>query len=570
MAQKESTRIKRLAAQRSSAVSASARVMSPSARRTVIIAFAFSGMAALMYEVLWTRELSLVFGSTVYAVSMMLAAFMSGLSLGAFLGGRWADRTDNPVALFAKLEFGIGILGLLTLVIVQALPGIYFAVFDATRPPFAIFFLLQMALSFLVMLAPTTLMGATFPVVTKIATFAIDEVGQDVGTVYSVNTLGSIAGSLGTGFLLIPLLGVKATTVAAACVNIAVAAVVWWASGKRITSRLVTVGAVLLVAALALALTTQQAAFAHNFYRIGDFATAQEYRAYRDSLHVRFFADDVHGRVVVLQEPGGDLLMQNSGKVEGSTGPLDLQTTSLLARLPMASASATDTVLVIGLGTGFTARAALAGGAGTVDTVEINDAVVEASRLFVGDAVDSDPRHETHVTDARNYLELADTRYDVITSEPSYPLSTHVSHLFTREFYQLVESRLSDDGVFCQWIPRYLLRDEDTLMMLKTFTAVFPNTHVWGSNQGEDEAVDLLLIGIKGECQPDPAVVQAAVLAAIGPVDFSYYAGPDEVAAATSDASVPLNTDDRPLLEFRTPRNQVEFYREGLEGLRRN
>ncbi|PKQ29963.1 MAG: hypothetical protein CVT60_02680 [Actinobacteria bacterium HGW-Actinobacteria-10] len=570
MAKKHSTRTKRPVTQPPPASSPVAGTISPGARRTVLIAFAFSGMAALMYEVLWSRELSLVFGSTVYAVSMMLAAFMSGLSLGAFLGGKWADRTDNPVALFAKLEFGIGVLGLFTLVIVQALPGIYFTVFDVARPPFAIFFLLQMALSFLVMLAPTTLMGATFPVVTKIATLAIDEVGQDVGTVYSVNTLGSIAGSLGTGFLLIPLLGVKATTVAAACVNIAVAAAVWWASGKRMTSRLASVGVVLLVGALTAALMTQQAAFAHNFYRIGDFSTAEEYREYRDSLLVRFFADDIHGRVVVLEEPGGDLLMQNSGKVEGSTGPLDLQTTSLLARLPMASASSTETVLVIGLGTGFTARAALAAGAGSVDTVEINDAVVEASRLFVGDTVDSNPRHATHVTDARNYLELTHTRYDVVTSEPSYPLSTHVSHLFTREFYELVESRLNDDGVFCQWIPRYLLRDEDTLMMLKTFTAVFPNTHVWGSNQGQDEAVDLLLIGIKGNRRPDPAVVQAAVLHAVGPVDFSYYAGPDEVASATSDAALPLNTDDRPLLEFRTPRNQIEFYREGLEGLRRN
>ncbi|MCG2808021.1 MAG: hypothetical protein L6413_07105, partial [Coriobacteriia bacterium] len=153
------------------------------ARTIAVVAFAFSGMAALMYEVLWTRELSLVFGSTVYAVSMMLAAFMSGLSLGAFLGGRWADRSPNLYILFARLEFGIGVLGLVTLVLVQALPGIYFMVFDAARPSFGVFFLLQMLLSFLVMLAPTTLMGATFPVVTKIATQALDELGTEVGNV---------------------------------------------------------------------------------------------------------------------------------------------------------------------------------------------------------------------------------------------------------------------------------------------------------------------------------------------------------------------------------------------------
>jgi len=427
-----------------------------------------------------------------------------------------------------------------------------------------------MALSFLVMLAPTTLMGATFPVVTRIATVALDEVGTDVGTVYSVNTLGSIIGSLATGFLLIPLIGVKATTLVAAGLNIGVAAVVWSLSGKKVTGKVAAVaGSVLLLAVMA-AFASQQAAFAHNFYRIGDFATAQEYREYRDSLKTRFFADDVHGRVVVLEEPSGDLLMQNSGKVEGSTGPLDRQTTSLLALLPMHSAASTESVLVIGLGTGFTARAALEAGAGSVDTVEINDAVVEASKLFVGDDLASNPDHSVFVMDARNYLAGSDAGYDVITSEPSYPLSTHVSHLFTLEFYRLAESRLSEDGVFCQWIPRYLLRDEDTLMMLKTFAEVFPNVAVWGSNQGQDEAVDLLLIGTKGARQADPAAVQAAVIEAMGPTDFSYYAGPDEVAQATSDPEIPLNTDDRPLLEFRAPRNQIEFYREGLEGLRRN
>lgn len=539
------------------------------ARKVTIVAFAFSGMAALMYEVLWTRELSLVFGSTVYAVSMMLAAFMSGLSLGAFLGGRWADRSPNLYILFARLEFGIGVLGLITLVLVQALPGIYFMVFDAARPSFGVFFLLQMLLSFLVMLAPTTLMGATFPVVTKIATQALDELGTEVGNVYSINTLGSIAGSLGTGFLLIPLIGVKSTTVAAACVNIAVASVVWFVAGRRLTGKALAVLGILMAGAFAAAFGTSQAAFAHNFYRIGDFATSQEYEQYRDSLTTRFFADDVHGRVVVLEEPGGDLLMQNSGKVEGSTGPLDRQTTALLANLPMASAVSTESVLVVGLGTGFTARAALAGGADSVSTVEINQAVVEASRLFVGDELDDDPRHEVHVTDARNYLAATEDRYDVVTSEPSYPLSTHVSHLFTLEFYRLVESRLRDDGVFCQWIPRYLLRDEDTLMMLKTFAEAFPNMQVWGSNQGQDEAVDLLLIGIKGDRVPDPGEVHASVTEVVGPLDFSYYAGQAEVMQATSDPLVPLNTDDKPLLEFRAPRNQIEFYRNGLEGLRR-
>ncbi len=315
-------------------------------RRIVVIAFAFSGTAALMYEVLWTRELSLVFGSTVYAVSMMLAAFMSGLSLGAWLGGKWADKSKNLLVLFGKLEFGIAVFGLLSIPLVQVLPTVYFYIYDAVRPGFLMFFVFQMLLSFLIMLVPTTFMGATFPVVSKVNTAALDELGTDVGNVYSINTLGSIAGSLLAGFLLIPLIGVKATTFVAAALNLIVSGAMFYVAGKLPGRRLVTVGLVGLAGAVAFGLVSQQEAFAHSFYRIGDFATFEEYEEYRDSIVTTYFADDVHGRVVVFETSDGERHLQNSGKVEGSTQELDRQTTSLsrcclspLPRSPRACSS---------------------------------------------------------------------------------------------------------------------------------------------------------------------------------------------------------------------------------------
>jgi spermidine synthase len=539
-------------------------------RRIAVAAFAFSGMAALMYEVLWTRELSLVFGSTVYAVSMMLASFMSGLSLGAWLGGKWADRSDNLLMLFGKLEFGIAVFGLLSLPLVQVLPSAYFLVYDSFRPTFGLFFGFQLLLSFLIMLVPTTFMGATFPVVSKINTAALDELGTDVGNVYSINTLGSIAGSLLTGFVLIPLIGVKATTFVAAILNLAVSLTMFAIARKLPKPQFVAIASASLLVAGGVALFTTQAAFAHNFYRIGDFTDWEEYEQYRDSLVTELFEDDVHGRVVVAGIEGGGRYLQNSGKVEGSDQPIDRQTTSLLALLPIMAAQDPHSALVVGLGTGFTTKAALDAGLAEVDTVEINRSVLDASRLFVGDAIESDSRSEIFVTDARNYLNTTKRTYDVVTSEPSYPLSTHVSHLFTKEFYSLVRSRLSQDGVFCQWIPRYLLTDEDTLMMLKTFQQVFPQVYVWGSNQGENEAIDMMLIGVNGSRELDADEINAAVRATASgqALDFGYFAGPEEVAASVTDPEIPVNTDDLPHLEFRAPRNQIEFYRQGLEGLR--
>ena len=262
--------------------------------------------------------------------------------------------------------------------------------------------------------------------------------------------------------------------------------------------------------------------------------------------------------MVVFETPDGERHLQNSGKVEGSTQELDRQTTSLLSLLPIAAAEEPKSVLVVGLGTGFTTEAALDAGMERVDTVEINDSVVTASEYFVEDRVESNPASEIFVTDARNYLETTDRTYDVITSEPSYPLSTHVSHLFTQEFYELAKSRLNDDGVYCQWIPRYLLTDEDTLMMMKTFAEVFPNSYIWGSNQGGDEAVDMLLIGVNGDRALDPSEIDEAVrLSAPIALDFGYFGGPDDVAEAVADPSIPVNTDDLPYLEFRAPRNQI-------------
>jgi spermidine synthase len=205
----------------------------PRSRKLAVAAFAFSGMAALIYEVIWTRELSLVFGSTVYAVSMMLTAFMSGLSLGSFMGGKWADRSKNLIALFGRLELGIAVFGLLTIPLIQVLPTLYFFVYNTIKPSFVLFFFFQLLLSFVIMLIPTTFMGATFPVVTKINATSLEELGLDVGNVYSINTVGSIVGSLGSGFMLIPLIGIKGTTFVAAGLNLFVAASMIVVSNSR-------------------------------------------------------------------------------------------------------------------------------------------------------------------------------------------------------------------------------------------------------------------------------------------------------------------------------------------------
>ena len=186
-------------------------------RIILLFGFAISGMTALIYEVVWTRPLQLIFGSTIYAVSAMLTALMIGFVLGAFLFRNLADRSKNPALLFAGLSFGIGAYGLIALSLFKTLPSVYLYLLGV--PGFQFF---QFILAFLVLIVPATLFGATWPVVNR-AYVNLAEMGKDVGRLYSFNSFGSAAGSLVAGFLLIPWLGITNTALLAASLNLFIA-----------------------------------------------------------------------------------------------------------------------------------------------------------------------------------------------------------------------------------------------------------------------------------------------------------------------------------------------------------
>ncbi len=179
----------------------------------LISAFFLSGLTRFIYEVAWIRPLQLIFGSTIYAVSAMLTTFMAGFVLGAFLFRNIADRTKNPVLLFAGLEFGIGLYGLIIFSLFKILPSIYLFLLGA--PGFQFF---QFGLIFIILIFPATLFGATWPVIHK-AYAELSFIGRDSGRLYSFNSLGSMLGSLSAGFLLIPVLGIRSTSLLAVSLN---------------------------------------------------------------------------------------------------------------------------------------------------------------------------------------------------------------------------------------------------------------------------------------------------------------------------------------------------------------
>lgn len=197
-------------------------------KKLLLLVFAISGASTLIYEVVWTRPLQLVFGSTVYAVSTMLATFMIGFSLGSYLFRNRADISNNPLLLLSAVEFGIGAYGLIIIPLFSLLPLAYLSFHVIPGYQF-----LQFILCFLVLITPATLIGAVWPLINRIYADA-NNLGRDSGILYSFNSLGCVLGSFSAGFLLVPTLGVTMTCSFAAFLNIiaALLALILWRARK--------------------------------------------------------------------------------------------------------------------------------------------------------------------------------------------------------------------------------------------------------------------------------------------------------------------------------------------------
>ncbi|HJP94370.1 MAG TPA: fused MFS/spermidine synthase [Pyrinomonadaceae bacterium] len=183
----------------------------------ISLCFVLSGATGLIYEVLWARMLGLVFGATTLAISTVLAAFMGGLALGSVLAGRLASRITKPIATYGFMEIGIAIYALLVPLLFRLVDQLYVLIWQRFQPGFFAFSLWRFALSGLVLLVPTALMGATLPVLAA--------AGRDTNSVarlYAFNLAGAIIGTLAAGFILLPVLGVRTTITVAATINILV------------------------------------------------------------------------------------------------------------------------------------------------------------------------------------------------------------------------------------------------------------------------------------------------------------------------------------------------------------
>ncbi len=201
-------------------------------RLTILVLFFLSGACGLVYEVVWMRMLTLVFGATAFATSTILASFFAGLALGSFLFGKLIDRGRNPLLVYALLEGGIAVFAFLMPVIFAGLSEVYVAISRRYGVDYYQLSLLRFVLSFSVLVVPATLMGGTLPVIVKFFARHRESLGWNVGQLYGTNTSGAVVGTLLAGFVLILTVGVKEAAYLAGVVNLLIAIVVFQMSRR--------------------------------------------------------------------------------------------------------------------------------------------------------------------------------------------------------------------------------------------------------------------------------------------------------------------------------------------------
>ncbi len=495
---------------------------------SVTIAIALSGMSALGAEVVWTRQLSLLLGGTVYTFSIILAVFLLGIGIGSALGSALARRTKTP-----RLALGLSQLALAAAIawtavmLSKSLP--YWPVNTSlARSPW-LTFQLDLARCLWAILPATLLWGASFPLALAASSASSRDPGRLVGRIYAANTVGAILGAVGFSLGVIPGLG----TQPAQRLLIGLAA----------TAALVTVGPLLRylrpgdlprrapdksnIAAAGqksyssfIKATVFSVAASGLVYGL-IFIVAKppwELVAYGRRVPTRtgeasllYFGEGMNASVAVTETASGKRVFHVSGRAEASSDPADMRMQRMLGHIPAVLHPKPRTVLVVGCGAGVTAGSfVLHPGIERIVICEIEPLIPRVVAGFFSSenhGVLDDPRTEVVIDDARHFILRTKESFDIITSDPIHPWIKGSATLYTKEYFELCRRHLNPGGLITQWVPLYESSREAVKSELATFFEAFPEGTIW-SNDILGFGYDVVLLGQAGAPRIDVAELE--------------------------------------------------------------
>lgn len=528
----------------------------PGARTALVVAL-LSGAAALACEGIWTRYLIYAVGdNSAYAFAGMLAMFLLGLALGGMFISTFVDRIKNPLMGLAVLQ---GLLAAACVFSVAQLDakgryaGFGDPYSDDVTASWSEFLLAGLFSTIKVVLPPTFLFGASFPLITKIVTRGASTAASDVGRALAWNTTGAIGGALAGGFILLPALGFAKGMIAVGIVNFAACAVALAAapSGRAVRAGAAAVFLILLIGAAQFALDVRDAA-----------ARALVHDSRRDRMV--FYEDSAVSSVAVVEDTKtGFRTLYVGGDGQASTDPTGMLHLRLLGHLPAFFHENPKSGLVVCCGAGVTLGSLASHPLESIEVCDLSPTIININKngMFDGGngGVFRDPRLSVTVDDGRNHLLSTRRKWDVITTDPIDPDDAGVTSIYCREYYQLVADRLNPGGVACQWITiQYSLDVYKSLVA--AFREVFPDCYIY------DADFTTVIVGRKPGGRPpdferfERAFADSRVRESLSDVgiDDPYdllslqIAGPAAIAKFCE--GVTPNSDDHPIAETVAPR----------------
>ncbi len=537
--------------------------------RLLLILLGIAGLTGMAYEVLWTRVLTFLTGTTTYAFTIMLTTYLCGLAFGGILTAWFVDRSKRLLELLGALQTLLALSVLATLVVTPAiLKSLNNFLFQGGTLRFGDFFsfiVLQAAVSLIFIFPGAALMGMTFPVAAKIYAAARGRTGSGVGVSYFADTFGAIGGSLAAGFFLIPRLGTLHSLILVALVNLAIGVVAFSCrSGTETrfsTVRLAVLAAALVTVGFSVRGSIPPGTFSGVFIPPG--------------ARLDYLNEDIGGTVTIENYGDHRTISINGVNVAGTD--LKFQTTQKLqAHLALLLHPRPDRVLQIGFGSGGTAWAITRHPVKQIDCVEITAAVIKANDQFPesNHGVLSDPRVRVFIDDARSYLVKTEQKYDAILSDSIHPRLAGNGGLYCTDYFRLCRQHLKPDGIFSAWLPYYGLSLEDFRVAVRSLKAVFPHVYLFHSPMGRTEWT--IIIGMQQPLKIDvellrrklaaPAVAADLKLIQVERVEdlLSCVLLGDYKLEDFLGRGQALNTDDFPYLEYVAPRSSIASSREGL------
>lgn len=467
---------------------------SPYMRSVALVVLFATGFAAIATEVGWTKYLAIFAGTTIYGFSAILTIFLLGIA-----GGSWwiRPRIANIRSPHLWLATGLVLLGVSLLVTragLSLVPHTYAAFNYLDAPPWVIFGAKYLAI-FVLLIIPTFIFGAIFPLNLQIYCGDLQGVRSRVGQAYAVNTVASIFGALLAGFWIIPTFGTDYLLTACALLILALPLIFIPAlsvdAGRRGATAIALIAIVAIGMSWILPHIDYRALISSVGYRYDD-----DVRAGREPEFL-FLKEGKAGVISVVSYDGKFAKLQNNGLKESvlslddpSWGRIVEQ---FLGLVPYFLHDEPRSAFVVGFGGGVTTRALAYTDLESIRVVELEPAVIDAGRAIVNGEIPvlQDTRVHLEFNDARNTLLLDPTRYDIIAAQPSHPWIAGAANVFTREFFELAQSRLKPGGIYGQWVNLFNMDATTLRILFKTFYDVFPE----GLTLGNLYTGDYLLFG---------------------------------------------------------------------------